>query len=122
MRNIFLEKSHTKCAEETFPKPFSKNSKLSISRDQLSKVLWGLLLLYAKISKNIFQNTLKLSCKPLTFTPCKAFLKNKKRSGTSLLATFSALFCYILLLDQICFVRYWTICVLQLFLKQIVTS
>ena len=34
MRNIFLEKSHTKCGVETIPRPFSKESKLSIPLDQ----------------------------------------------------------------------------------------
>ena len=34
MRNIFLEKSYTKCGEETIPRPFSKKTKLSISLDQ----------------------------------------------------------------------------------------
>ena len=34
MKNIFLEKSYTKCGGETIPKPFSKKSKLSISLDQ----------------------------------------------------------------------------------------
>ena len=34
MRNIFLEKSYTKCGGETIPRPFSKNSKLSKSLDQ----------------------------------------------------------------------------------------
>ena len=34
MRNNFLEKSNTKCAGETIPRPFSKNSKSSISLDQ----------------------------------------------------------------------------------------
>ena len=34
MRNIFLEKSYTKCGGETIPRLFSKNSKLSISLDQ----------------------------------------------------------------------------------------
>ena len=33
MRNIILEKSRTKCGEETIRKPFSKKSKLSISLD-----------------------------------------------------------------------------------------
>ena len=32
MRNNFLEKSYTKCGEETIPRPFSKKSKLSISK------------------------------------------------------------------------------------------
>ena len=34
MRNIFLEKSHTKCGEETIPRLFSKKQKLSMSLEQ----------------------------------------------------------------------------------------
>ena len=34
MRNIFLEKSFTKCCGETIPGPCSIKSKLSISLDQ----------------------------------------------------------------------------------------
>ena len=34
IRNIFVEKSYTKCAGETIPRPLSKKSKLSISLDQ----------------------------------------------------------------------------------------
>ena len=34
MRNIFLEKSYTKCGGETIPGFFSKKSKFSISLDQ----------------------------------------------------------------------------------------
>ena len=33
-RNIFLEKSNTKCDEETIPRPFAKKTKLSISLNQ----------------------------------------------------------------------------------------
>ena len=33
-RNIFLEKSYTKCGGETIPRPFSKETKSSISLDQ----------------------------------------------------------------------------------------
>ena len=33
-KNIFLEKLFTKCGRETFPRPFPKKSKLSISLDQ----------------------------------------------------------------------------------------
>ena len=40
MKNIFLEKSYTKCRRETIPRPFSKKSKLSISLDQYSKILY----------------------------------------------------------------------------------
>ena len=37
MRNIFLEKSYTKCGREATPRSFYKKSKLCISLDQLSK-------------------------------------------------------------------------------------
>ena len=49
MRNVFLEKSYKKCCGETSPRPFYKKSKLSISLDQLSKSLYRLFLLYAKL-------------------------------------------------------------------------
>ena len=72
IRNIFLEKSYTKWGGETIPRPFSKNSKLSISRDQFSIVCIG------------YQKIWKLSSRPPIFTSYKAFLEHKKRSGTSL--------------------------------------
>ena len=34
LKNVFLEKSYTKCGGKTIPRPFSKKSKLSISPDQ----------------------------------------------------------------------------------------
>ena len=34
LRNIFIEKSYTKCGEETSPRPFSEKLKSSISLDQ----------------------------------------------------------------------------------------
>ena len=34
MRNIFVEKSYTKCDGETIPRPLSKKSKLSMSLDK----------------------------------------------------------------------------------------
>ena len=37
-----------------------------------------------------YQNILKLSCRPLAFNSYKAFLKYKKRSGTSLPVSSSA--------------------------------
>ena len=48
MKNIFLEKSYTKCDGKTSPRLFSKKLKLSLSLDQQSKVLYSLLLLDAK--------------------------------------------------------------------------
>ena len=49
IRNIFLEKSYTKLGREAIPRPFSKKSKLSVSLDQYSKVLYILFLLFAKL-------------------------------------------------------------------------
>ena len=51
MRNIFFdfEKSCTKCDGETTLRPFSKPSKLSISRDKYTKVSYSLFLWYAKL-------------------------------------------------------------------------
>ena len=34
IRNIFFEKSYTKCDGETSPRPFSEKSKLSVSLDK----------------------------------------------------------------------------------------
>ena len=48
MRNIFLEKTYTKCGVKTSPRSFHKKSKLSISLGQLPKSLFSLFLLYAK--------------------------------------------------------------------------
>ena len=49
MTNIFLDKSYIKCDEESIPRPFFKNSKLSISLDLYPKVLLGLFLLFAEL-------------------------------------------------------------------------
>ena len=55
MRKIFLEKSCTKRDREAIPSPFSKKSKLIVSLDQLSKVVYSLFLSYAKL-RNIKTN------------------------------------------------------------------
>ena len=47
--NIFIEMSYTKSAGRTIPRPLSKISKLSISLDQLCKVLNSLFLLYTNL-------------------------------------------------------------------------
>ena len=73
--------------EKLYPDPFF--FKLSISLDQYSKVLY---LVFIACQVEDYRNWLKLSCRPLAFTSYKAFLRNKKRSGTSLLASFSAWF------------------------------
>ena len=76
-RNIFLEKSSTKCCRKTSPRSFFKKSKLSISRDQQSEVSYSLLLLY--VQAEAYQKILKLRCWPLGFTSyIKLFYKTKK--------------------------------------------
>ena len=73
MKNIFLEKSYTKCGGETIPRPFSKKLKVSISLDQYSTVLYSFFfLLYFK-----YRKILKPSSRPLVFTSNKVFLKMK---------------------------------------------
>ena len=49
MRNIFVEKSYTKCAKENIPRPLSKKTKLNISLDRQCKILNSLFLLYANL-------------------------------------------------------------------------
>ena len=88
-RNIFLEKSYTKYGRGTIPRTFFKN--------QSWAYLWINILkfyIFCFIVWQIedYQNWLKLSCRPLAFTSNKAFLKNKKRSGTSPPASFSVRF------------------------------
>ena len=51
-RNIFVEKSYIKCDGETDLRPFSEKPKLSIHLHQKSKVLYSLLLSYAKFRNN----------------------------------------------------------------------
>ena len=48
-RNIFLEKSFTKCGGETIPRTFSKKSKFTLSLDQRFKVLY---VLFSCMSKS----------------------------------------------------------------------
>ena len=49
LRNIFVEKSHSKYGRETIPRLLSKKSKLSISLNQKYKILNSLFLLYANL-------------------------------------------------------------------------
>ena len=49
MKNIYLEKSYTKCGKGTSPRPFSETLRLSISLDQYSKILYSLVLFCVKL-------------------------------------------------------------------------
>ena len=39
VRNVFLQKSYTKCGGKAIPRPFYRNSNLSITVDQQSEML-----------------------------------------------------------------------------------
>ena len=82
MRNIFLEKPYKKCNKKSY-RPFLKKSVPLVQKFQ---ILHHLLLLHFQVEA--YQMILKLRSRPLAFTLYQAFLKNKKRSGTSLLASF----------------------------------
>ena len=65
LRNIFLEKSNIKCGRETSPRPFSVKLKLSIS---LNNSVDFIQFVFIECQVEGYQNILKLSCRPLTFT------------------------------------------------------
>ena len=87
--DIFLEISYKECEGETIPKLFFKISKLSISLDQLSKVYT--VCFYCMLSWGLWKYIEPKPQKLLKLLP-HAILINKKRSGTSLPASFSARF------------------------------
>ena len=129
MRNIFLEKSYTRCGGETSPRPFPEKKIEHISRSIVSNFIQFVFIAWQVEG---YRNILKLSCRPLAFTLFEAFLKYKKRSGTSHSARIifeeKYFWCYVIQLTKfhrlVClyFVRYWAKCVLELFVNQIVTS
>ena len=84
-RNIFF-KIIRKCGGK--PRPFPKKSKISISLDQQSKVLYSLLLLYVQVED--YRNILKIRCRPLDFTSYKAFFVQKKKSEIAPTSSFFA--------------------------------
>ena len=103
---------------------FVKKQRISPSWCSPSKLLW-----------KFFGIQDRVAYWGLSFTSYKVFSKLKSRSGTSLLASFSAWFlmknkslCYSLLTNQISLsgclhlVRYWAICALQFFVNQVVAS
>ena len=55
MRNIFLERSYTKCGGEPSPRPFYKKSKRNSE-----SLKYSLFLLYVQLK--VYQNVLKLKC------------------------------------------------------------
>ena len=83
MRNIFPEKSYTKCGGEDSPRPFyQKNQNWTILwiclliANQQPEILQSLFPLYVQVE--VYQNILKLRCWPLATTLGKALKKKKK--------------------------------------------
>ena len=87
MRNIFLEKSYTKCGSEIIPKSFSTKPKFRIFLDIFLEYFW-IYFVFIVCQIEYYRNWLKLSCRPLAFTSSKAFLKNKKGLELVLLPHF----------------------------------
>ena len=91
MKNILFKKPYTKCGVEATSITIYEKSKLSLCLDQQAEIVYSLFLLYVQVY--VYQNTLQLRCLRLAFTLYKAFfLKKKKRSRTSLPASFSPCF------------------------------
>ena len=87
MRHIFLKKSYAKRGGETVSRPFSKNQNRAYLWMNSFK-FYAVFVIVCQVE--VYLKISKLSCRPLAFTSSKAFLKNKKFSGTSLPASFSA--------------------------------
>ena len=82
MRNIFPEKSYTKCGGEDRPRPFyQKNQNWTslwiclLIANQQPEILQSLFPLFVQVE--VYQNILKLRCWPLATTLCKALKKTK---------------------------------------------
>ena len=86
-RQVTLEKSHTTFGEEVILRHFSKNSKLSTSLDQQSRVLYSFFIVWQVQG---YQNIFKLRWRSLAFISYKAFLQNKEWSETSIPVSTSA--------------------------------
>ena len=129
--NLVSYTNHTKnVMEKLFPDPFLKNPNWGhLWIDNLKFIYFVLIVCRVEVCRK----WLKLSCETLAFTSYKAFLKNKKRSGASLPASFlhdfwRKIFLQNILPDRISmsdclyFLRNWAICVLSLFVNRVVTS
>ena len=91
MKNILFKKPYTKCGVEATSITIYEKSKLSLCLDQQAEIVYSLFLLYVQVY--VYQNTLQLRCLRLAFTLYKAFFfLKKKRSRTSLPASFSPCF------------------------------
>ena len=127
MKNIFLEKLYTKCGRETIPRIFSKKSKLS--NPWINSLKFYTVCFYCMPSWGLWKYIeikLQTTCFYLKWS---IFKKNKKRLEYSPSLIFYMIFeekyfCYSIT-GQISspgclyFMRYWTICILRLFLTRL---
>ena len=90
LRNIFLEKSCTKCVGKACLRLFSNKLKVSRSLDKQSEIIYFAFIAspIRGLPKYIKTNV----CWPLGFSSDKAFLQIRKRSEISLSDSFSAWF------------------------------
>ena len=72
MRNTFIEKL-IKSGAEASPRPFYKNSNLSMSLDQQSEMLYSLFYCLLYVQVETYQNILKLKFWPFAFTFNESF-------------------------------------------------
>ena len=90
MKNIFLEKSYIKCGGENSPRTFSEKIKIEyISGSAFWNFIQFVFSVY--LSRGLpkyIETKVLITC----FTSYKAFLKNKKKPGTSFPVPFSAWF------------------------------
>ena len=75
MRNIFLEKSYTKCGGETIPRPFLK-IKIEHISGSIAYNYMQVVLIACHVEE--YCSILKLNRRPFAFTSYKNFMKNKE--------------------------------------------
>ena len=86
LRNILLEKSHTKCGGESIPRPFSEELKLRIYLDQqFNTVCFIQFAFIASPSRRLLNKYVQTRWRPLAFTSYKD-LKKKNKSGLELVS------------------------------------
>ena len=125
MRNIFLEKSYPNCGGETSPRPFS--GKLNWAYLWIYSLKWYTVCFYRMASWGLskyIETKLRTTC----FHLILSFFETVSLPHFPYNFWKKYFLCYVLLIDKISLsgclycVRYWTICVLQLFVEQVVTS
>ena len=87
MKNIFPKNHTQKVVEKLFSNTFIQNQNWAYLSIDKSEMLESLVLKYVRVE--VYQKMFKLRYWKLAFILYKAFLKNKKRSRTSLPASFS---------------------------------